>query len=116
MKEVQRKTAMKRILFTLGLCAGLFTLTACASSSLQGDEGDLTGSAWGLSELIDEELVPDSSISVLFTSDGKVGGSSGCNRYSGTYTASGNTIQITSPLASTMMACSQEIMNQESHT
>lgn len=68
---------------------------------------------WGLAELAGNALVSDSGITAQFTSDGKVSGSAGCNQYAGTYTVSGNTIQISSPLAATMMACAQEVMQQE---
>ena len=115
MKEMQIKSTMKALFYSLGLCTGLFILAACASSTSQPiSEGDLTGQVWGLSTLMDQGLVPGSSISAQFTSDGKVSGSAGCNQYSGTYTASGNTLKISSPLASTMKACSQELMDQES--
>jgi heat shock protein HslJ len=74
----------------------------------------LTGQVWELSLLNDNALLPGTSISIQFTAGGKLAGSSGCNQYSGTYTASGNTLQIGSDLASTMKACAQEIMDQES--
>ena len=106
---------MKVFLFSFGLCAGLLILTACASTtSSQGGGGDLTGEVWELSLLNDKELLPATSISVQFTEGENLGGSSGCNRYSGTYTVSGNSLQLSSPLASTMMACRPEIMDQES--
>jgi heat shock protein HslJ len=106
---------MKKILFSIGLCAGLIILTACASaSSPQGGASDLTGSVWSLSLLMDKAIIPGSSISSEFTSDGKVSGSSGCNQYSSTYTITGSTIKIATPMASTLMACSQELMDQES--
>jgi len=109
------KSTLKVIYFSLGLCAGLFMLAACASTaSQQGGEDNLTGQGWNLTLLMDKELVPGSSITALFTSAGKVGGSSGCNQYSGTYIVSGNKLQISSPLASTMMACDQALMDQES--
>ena len=106
---------MKKVLFSLGLCAGLIILAACASpTSPQGGVSDLTGSVWGLSLLMDKAIIPGSSISAEFTSDGKVSGSSGCNQYSSTYTVTGSTIKIASPMAATLMACSQELMDQES--
>jgi heat shock protein HslJ len=105
---------MKRILFVLGLCGGLLALAACGAASQQGGGGDLTGAVWGLSELTGEGIVAGSSITAEFTADGKVSGSSGCNQYAGTYTVSGGSIEISSPLASTMMACTEEIMDQES--
>lgn len=102
------------IALSMCLCAGLIVLAACANpSSQQGGGGNLTGQVWGLTELAGKPLVPNSGISAQFTTDGKISGSAGCNQYAGTYTVSGNTIQIASPLASTMMACAQEIMQQE---
>ena len=104
---------MNKTIISIGLSVVLIALGGC--SSLQsGSKGDLTGQAWVLTELTGKTLVAGTSITALFSADGKMGGSSGCNRYGGTYTVTGNTIQITSPLASTMMACEQEIMDQES--
>jgi heat shock protein HslJ len=106
---------MKRIMLTSIMCAALFSLGACGPAGVQqGNQSDLTGTTWSLSTLSGQPLVTGSGITIEFTSDGKVSGSSGCNRYAGAYKVSGNSIQISSPLASTMMACSQEIMDQES--
>jgi heat shock protein HslJ len=41
-----------------------------------------------------------------------IGGSSGCNQYTGTYGTNGNVVRI-GRLATTRMACADEIMNQE---
>jgi heat shock protein HslJ len=108
------KNNLKMTFICVSLCFGLPILSACASlASQQGGLEKLTASAWNLSKLIDQELVPGSSITAQFTTDGKVGGSSGCNQYSGTYKISGDKIQISTPLASTMMACAPELMDQE---
>jgi heat shock protein HslJ len=104
---------MNRTLLAILFCAGLLVMVACAGSSQQGGGGDLTGQVWGLTELAGRSLVSDSGISAQFTSDGKVSGSAGCNQYAGTYTVSGNSIEISSPLAATMMNCAPEIMVQE---
>jgi heat shock protein HslJ len=105
---------MAKSFLSFGVCAGLFLITACAlSPSQQSGVGDLAGPVWSLSTLSDQDLVPDTSITARFTLDGKVSVSAGCNLYSGTFTNSGNSIQISSPLASTLMACSPEIMEQE---
>jgi heat shock protein HslJ len=95
------------------LFAGLIVLAACTSSSTQGGSGDLTGQVWGLTELAGKPIVADSGLSAQFTADGKVSGSAGCNQYSGTYTVSGASIQISSPLAATMMICPPDVMLQE---
>jgi putative lipoprotein len=44
--------------------------------------------------------------------DGKVAGSGGCNRYSGSTALKGAQIEFT-PMASTMMACAPALMDQE---
>jgi len=41
-----------------------------------------------------------------------IGGSSGCNTFSGTYGTNGNAVRI-SPLATTRLACPQDVMDQE---
>src|SRR5574338_932632 len=105
---------MKSTLYVLIICAGLLILAACAPpTSPSGDSGSLTGTVWSLTTLSGQELVPGSGITALFTAGDKLGGSSGCNQYSGTYTAAGNRLQISPNLASTMMACPQELMDQE---
>ena len=104
---------MKRVMVVIGVCTGLVVLAACGLSQ-QASGGDLTGKMWALSALMGEPLLPDTGITAQFTTDGKVSGSAGCNQYAGTYTVSGNSIQISSPMASTLMACAQEVMDQES--
>jgi heat shock protein HslJ len=49
---------------------------------------------------------------ITFTSDGKVFGDSGCNRFTGGYTVKGNRIKV-GPLAGTLMACPQRQMDAE---
>lgn len=106
---------MKKLLFVLGLCTSLIVLAACSSSdSQQGGQFDLPGTMWSLTTFNDQALVAGSGITIEFTSDGKASGSSGCNLYAGVYKIDGDSIVISSPMASTMMACSQEIMDQES--
>jgi heat shock protein HslJ len=114
MEQPEMKIARKAFLFIIGICAGSLILTACnLQGSTKDGGGDVTGKVWNLTLLQGKELLPGSNITAQFTTDGKVGGSSGCNRYAGSYASSGNSLQITSPLASTMMACAQELMDQE---
>ena len=52
-------------------------------------------------------------MSIAFGDDGTVTGSSGCNTFSGTYSADGAIIEI-GPLASTQKMCvAEEVMEQE---
>jgi heat shock protein HslJ len=102
---------MKKIVVPMAIMAGLVILAACASSGSQG--GDITGKVWLLDNLNGSPPVSGTVITAEFTADGKVGGSAGCNVYSGQYKITGGDIQITSPVASTMMACEQPVMDQE---
>ena len=85
-------------------------LTACKSSG----ESDLTGKVWVLTDLNGDPPVAGTTITIEFTTNGDAGGSAGCNRYAGKYITTGNKIEFTSPMASTMMACLEPVMNQES--
>lgn len=57
-------------------------------------------------------LVAGSSIDAVFDEDGRVSGRAGCNRYHGSYETDGTRLGI-GPLASTRMACPDELMKQE---
>jgi heat shock protein HslJ len=58
--------------------------------------------------------VAGTTLTATFTEDGKLAGSAGCNRYTGTYTADAGTITITPP-ASTKKLCTEpeDVMAQE---
>lgn len=101
--------------FSIGLFVLLLALAGCSSlGQVAGvsSEDSLTGKVWSLTQLNGQPLATGSGISAVFTAEGKLAGSGGCNQYNGTYTISGNSITI-SPLASTMMACEQAVMDQE---
>jgi heat shock protein HslJ len=104
---------MNKTMVFLSICAALLVLTACASPASQTGGGDLTGKVWALTELTGKPPVAGTGISAEFSADGKLSGSAGCNRYSGTYTVSGNSITFSSPMASTMMMCDAAVMEQE---
>jgi heat shock protein HslJ len=57
-------------------------------------------------------LIPDTSMTAVFGDDGTLSGSSGCNAFAGTYTVDGTSISI-GPLATTLLACDQAVMDQE---
>ena len=78
----------------------------------------MEGTIWQLVSYNDGQqamkgVLPDTRITALFE-NGTVGGSAGCNNYSGPYELSGSLISI-GPLASTMMMCGEPegIMEQE---
>ena len=84
-------------------------LAACSTGSSQA----LSDSLWMLSELNGNSPLPDTDITAEFGEDGKVGGSSGCNSYTTTYSVSGKKISFGEQVASTMMACPDPVMQQE---
>ena len=104
---------MSKKWLVISLCVGMLILAACTSSGSQ-QGGDLTGKVWALTELMGKAPMAGTGISAEFTADGKVAGSAGCNRYSGTYTVSGGNITFSTQMAMTMMMCEQAVMDQES--
>lgn len=77
----------------------------------------LVGTAWTLTTIASGDAVSSvlngTEVTAVFTADGTVSGSAGCNRYSGSYTWSGDQLSF-SALASTKMACADDVMAQES--
>ena len=57
-------------------------------------------------------VLPSPQMTALFSEDGKLTGSAGCNTYNTTYKIDGSSISI-QPAATTRMACPQEVMDQE---
>jgi heat shock protein HslJ len=103
----------KKTMISLAAVLLLLALAGCASSQ-SASGGTLTGQVWALTDLAGKAPLTDTGLTIQFNTDGTVGGSSGCNQYSGTYTASGSSLTINSPLASTMMMCAGPVMVQES--
>ena len=93
----------------------LLLLAACSSNQpvpAMIDPGSLGGATWRLEDLTGRGVIDNSRVTLQFLADGKVGGSGGCNRYSGSVTFKGPQIRFT-PMASTMMACAPALMDQE---
>src|SRR5690554_4411861 len=72
----------------------------------------LAGSQWHVQEIAGAPAVGKSEITITFSEEGSVYGSSSCNRYSGSWESSGNQLMF-STLASTRMACPEALMRQE---
>ncbi len=56
--------------------------------------------------------LPGTSLTLLFSPEGQVNGSSGCNTYRASYTVAGAFLAITPPLGTSIM-CEPEVMEQE---
>jgi heat shock protein HslJ len=84
------------------LVAVLFAVNAAQASMI-----NLAGTEWGFSEEIGR-----TARFIQFGSDGRVSGSTGCNRFSGTYCQDGDALTI-GTLATTRRACLPEVMRRE---
>ncbi|HEY6627393.1 MAG TPA: META domain-containing protein [Acidimicrobiia bacterium] len=76
----------------------------------------LVGSYWKLLEVDGHPAVAMDELReahiILLAEEQRLVGSSGCNRIMGTYEVTGDQLRI-SPLAMTMMMCSEDLMRQE---
>jgi len=78
-----------------------------------GDPADLlTGGAWRITDLGGAALIEPDRLSLNFLDAGRVAGSGGCNRIVGGFSLSGEGLHF-GPMASTMMACPDPLMEQE---
>lgn len=84
------------------------TETGAASPS----SDPLTGSRWLVEDLSGGGVIDRARTTVEFVEPGRVAGRGGCNRYMGGYALDGASLDF-APLASTMMACPEALMNQE---
>ncbi|CUH54146.1 META domain-containing protein [Shimia marina] len=72
----------------------------------------LTTGAWLVVRINGEDVAGDRLPQMEFGEDGRVSGTSGCNRFNGSYTAKGSALEF-GPLASTRMACPGALGAQE---
>jgi len=80
-----------------------------APPRLEGVLWDVTGYNNGRQAVVSPKT--GTRLTLMFQ-DGEVSGSSGCNRFHGQFTVEGNALKIR-PLATTRMACEDEVMTQE---
>lgn len=87
----------------------LLAYAAAAANPLEG-EWLVTGYNNGKEAVTSP--IAGTELTATFTPDGQVSGNSGCNTFTGEYKLDGTSLTV-GPLASTMMACDQEVMDQE---
>ncbi len=80
---------------------------------------DLAGTSWRVTAYNNGRQavvspLDGTTLTMSFSADGKVSGTAGCNRYTGTYTLAGSALRL-GPAAATRMACAKPegIMDQE---
>jgi putative lipoprotein len=94
---------MKKLLGVLGVLVIVFSPISMAAVN----PIDLAGTEWGLAGDVGK-----AARFIQFRADGRVTGSSGCNRFTGKCAQDGGTLTM-GPLATTRMACPPEIMQRE---
>lgn len=109
---MQERPSLTRMVCTL--VSTLVLLGACAGTR---KTQPLLDRQWALQSFgavgLENALMPDTEISLAFTSEGRVQGAGGCNRYFSTYeTATGNRLSI-QDIGSTRMWCGEPVMKQE---
>ncbi len=89
-------------------------LTACGESgSTAGTpDADLADRVFLSTEARGRTLVPGTQVQVTFSRD-SVSVQAGCNTLVGQATWDGGVLAVAAPMASTMMACSEELMSQD---
>ncbi|MCK0115454.1 heat shock protein HslJ [Isoptericola sp. CG 20/1183] len=91
----------------LGTLLAATALAACA-----GGAGDVAGRTFVVTDVVGRELAGGSPIVLAFTED-SVGAQPGCNSMSAPATWDDGTLRLTGEMRSTLMACSDELMDQE---
>lgn len=83
-------------------------LTGCGGNPLDL----LTGDAWRITSIGGSAPLEPERVSINFLAPARVAGSTGCNRFVGGFTLTGEGLQF-GALGSTLMACPDELMAQE---
>ena len=99
---------------------GLLLMSGLATSAQEAETSTATppvleGTLWQLATYAnaDGEMVEAQAETTLELSNGEFGGNAGCNRYGGSYTLDGTTLELGNAV-STLMACADEaVMAQE---
>jgi heat shock protein HslJ len=99
-------------------------INSTSAASLEGvcapAANPLVGPTWQVTDYADPRnttgmttVLLDTTLTAVFGADNTISGAAGCNSYAGTYLLEGDSLTIPGPLATTMMACAEEVMAQE---
>lgn len=99
---------MRTILAVLAITMTLLT-AACVPAAQAGPT--LDGTSWLLATLDGQPHLAGVPVTLNFDA-GRVSGTDGCNRYSGSYTGSGGRLSVGKDIISTKMACPGPVMQQ----
>ena len=85
---------------------------AVAQHLMAHDTTPLLGQEWVIENIANAGVIDNSHAALQFLSDGRLAGSTGCNRMLGSYESDSTKLSI-QPAGTTMMACPPALMNQE---
>lgn len=75
-------------------------------------ESSVLAGSWKVSQIDGSDVVAGSSVTIVVGPNRQLSGSNGCNTYRGQFKVGADGIEI-GPMATTMMACPENIMKQE---
>lgn len=89
------------------------TLDGREMTGCGGDPASLlTGTEWQVEDIAGKGITDSAPITLAFSPDGRIAGSTGCNRFTGGYTLTGEGLNLL-PAGVTLMACPEALMTQE---
>ncbi len=94
-------------LAVLAVLGSTLVLGACA-----GEEADLAGRTFTATEVRGHDLVEGSTLTLAFEENG-ISAQAGCNTLNGGASWDGGTLEVQEPMASTLMACDEDLMAQD---
>ena len=81
-----------------------------ADGAAEADPALLQGADWVVEDLNRGGVIDNTRLTLTFGADGKVSGSTNCNRFNGTFTATATSVSF-GPLAMTRRACTGEALS-----
>ena len=87
-------------------------LVACSTGGGSADDAELAGKTLTSTEIVGEGIVTEPPITLTFEGDG-IALKGGCNTLFGDGAIENGVLVMATPLASTMMACDQPLMDRD---
>ena len=109
--RAMKRTTRAAMAALLVVVASFAPGVALAQSS--SDLGPLTTGPWLLTQLGGTAVAADAGITAVFSADGHLSGSAGCNDYNATYTFDESGSMTVGPLSTTRKACADAVMSLE---
>jgi heat shock protein HslJ len=94
----------------LGMTLTIVLVVILAGCTIDTND-PLDDTVWYMLSLGDQAALPDTDVIILFE-DGRMGGNDGCNWYGGAYTVRGDRFSVDDEIESTLMLCSEPVMEQ----